>query len=57
MGAQQGFGVVLPNFRRIARAVDERPPPAAYPRFRAATERLHNRAVMEIPEILERIVG
>ncbi len=29
--------------------------PAAYGRFREATERLENRAVFEIPEILERI--
>jgi hypothetical protein len=29
---------------------------AAYARFRAATERLHNRAVFEIPDILESIL-
>jgi 1,2-diacylglycerol 3-beta-galactosyltransferase len=53
---EQGVGVVLPNFRRIARAVDELLEPAAYARFRAATERLHNRAVFEIPDILESIL-
>jgi 1,2-diacylglycerol 3-beta-galactosyltransferase len=53
---EQGVGVVLPNFRRIARAVEEMLEPAAFARFRAATERLHNRAVFEIPDILEAIL-
>jgi 1,2-diacylglycerol 3-beta-galactosyltransferase len=47
---------VLPNFRGIARAVEELLEPAAYENFRSATERLNNRAVFEIPEILERIL-
>ena len=46
---------MLPNFRGIARAVEELLEPAAYQRFRDATARLQNRAVFEIPEILERI--
>jgi 1,2-diacylglycerol 3-beta-galactosyltransferase len=53
---EQGVGVVLPNFRGIARAVEEMLEPAAFARFRAATERLHNRAVFEIPDILEKIL-
>jgi 1,2-diacylglycerol 3-beta-galactosyltransferase len=53
---EQGVGVVLPNFRRIARVVDELLEPATYARFRAATQRLHNRAVFEIPDILESIL-
>lgn len=53
---EQGIGIVLPNFRRIARAMDELLEPAAYAGFRAATERLTNRAVFEIPDILERIL-
>jgi hypothetical protein len=53
---QQGAGIVLPNFRGIRKAVDELLDPPAYARFRAATERMHNRAVFEIPEILERIL-
>lgn len=52
---EQGIGLVLPNFRQIARAVDELLEPTAYARFRAATERLHNRAVFEIPDILEKL--
>jgi 1,2-diacylglycerol 3-beta-galactosyltransferase len=54
---EQGVGVVLPNFRGIARAVEEMLEPAAFARFLAATERLHNRAVFEIPDILEAILG
>jgi 1,2-diacylglycerol 3-beta-galactosyltransferase len=53
---QQEAGIVLPNFRGIRKAVDELLDPPAYARFRAATERMHNRAVFEIPEILERIL-
>jgi hypothetical protein len=52
---EQGVGIVLPNFRGIARAVDELLDPATYARFRTATERIHNRAVFEIPDILEGI--
>lgn len=54
---ENGVGVVLPSFRDVARAVDELLEPAAYGRFRAATMRLHNRAVFEIPDILERILA
>ena len=53
---EQGVGIVLPNFRRIAAAVEELLEPAAYGRFRAAAERQHNRAVFEIPDILEQIL-
>ena len=54
---EQGVGIVLPNFRGVAAAVDQLLEPAQYARFRAATERLDNRAVFEIPDILERIAG
>jgi 1,2-diacylglycerol 3-beta-galactosyltransferase len=50
-------GIVLPNFRGIASAVNTLLEPSAYARFRAATERLENRAVFEIPDILERILA
>ena len=50
---EQGVGLVLPNFRGIREAVGRLLEPATYRRFRAATERLENRAVFEIPEILE----
>jgi hypothetical protein len=53
---EQGVGIVLPDFRGIARAVDELLVPSTYARFRTATERIHNRAVFEIPDILEAIL-
>lgn len=53
---EHGVGIVLPNFRHVARAVAELLDPLAYARFRAATGRLHNRAVFEIPDMLERIL-
>jgi Glycosyltransferase family 28 C-terminal domain len=54
---EQGVGLVVKNFRQIAPAVDQLLEPSAYASFRAATERIENRAVMEIPRILERLVG
>lgn len=54
---EQGVGVVLPNFRGIAKAVDGLLDPDAYARYRAATERQRNRAVFEIPGILEKILA
>jgi UDP-N-acetylglucosamine:LPS N-acetylglucosamine transferase len=53
---EHGVGVVLPNFRGIGRAVEEMLEPLAFARFHAATGRLHNRAVFEIPDILEEIL-
>ena len=54
---EHGLGKVLPNFRGIAAAVNELLEPAAYCKFREATGRLRNRAVFEIPAILEKIAG
>jgi 1,2-diacylglycerol 3-beta-galactosyltransferase len=54
---EQGVGLVLPNFRDIAGAVDRLLDGARYEQFRAATARLNNRAVFEIPEILDRILS
>jgi 1,2-diacylglycerol 3-beta-galactosyltransferase len=50
-------GVVLGNFRGIARAVEEMLQPESFRRYRAATERIQNRAVFEIPVILQRLAG
>jgi hypothetical protein len=55
--AEQGIGIVLPNFRGIRRAVDDLLEPEAYVRYRAATARMQNRAAFEIPDILEKIAG
>jgi UDP-N-acetylglucosamine:LPS N-acetylglucosamine transferase len=53
---EKGVGIALPNFRGIAAAVDRLLEPATYSKYRAATEALDNRAVFEIPGILERIM-
>ena len=53
---EQGVGMVLPNFRGIAAAVEELLEPENYARFREATGRSRNRAVFEIPDILQRIL-
>jgi hypothetical protein len=52
---EQGVGVVLRNLREVGAAVDGLLNPAAYGRFRAATARLENRAVFEIPDVLGQI--
>ena len=54
---EQGVGIVLPNFRGIARAVDDLLEPSTYAHFRHATSQLNNRAVFEIPDILEQIAN
>jgi len=54
---EQGVGMVLPNFRGIAQAVEKLLDGTNYARYRAATERLQNRAVFEIPGILEKILA
>jgi hypothetical protein len=52
---ENGIGLVLKNFRGIAAAVDQLLEPSAFERFQAAARRLENRAVFEIPDVLERI--
>jgi 1,2-diacylglycerol 3-beta-galactosyltransferase len=47
---------VLSGFGNVAQAVSELLEPAAYSRFRGAALRLRNRAVFEIPDILENIL-
>ena len=53
---EKGVGIVLRNFTGIAQAVDGMLDPTAFERYRAATRRIENRAVFEIPEILERVL-
>ena len=53
---EKQVGLVVRNFRRIDQAVDELLLPANYQRFRANAAALNNRAVFEIPDILERIL-
>lgn len=52
---EHGVGLVLPSFARIDTAVAQLV--RELPRYHAATQRLDNRAVFELPAILERIVA
>jgi 1,2-diacylglycerol 3-beta-galactosyltransferase len=53
---EKEVGVALPNFRRIGAAVRELLEPSRLARYRANAAAIHNRAVFEIPEILEQIL-
>src|SRR5215470_6927363 len=53
---EKQVGLVLPNFRRIVPAVDELLCSKNLDRFRENAARLENRAVFEIPDMLERIL-
>jgi UDP-N-acetylglucosamine:LPS N-acetylglucosamine transferase len=52
---EQNVGIVLQNFRGIAAAVDELL--KSLDQYRARAAAIENRAVFEIPEILERILA
>ena len=52
---EKQVGMVLHSFARIEQAVAELIEPATLARYRANAAALHNRAVFEIPDILERI--
>jgi len=54
---EKQVGLVLRNFRQIGAAVEELLEPANYARLRANAAALDNRAVFEIPDILERILN
>jgi len=54
---EQGVGLVLRNFRGIAAAVEELLEPATYARMRANAAAQLNRAVFEIPDMLESILS
>jgi len=54
---ERGVGLVLPNFRGIAGAVSELLQPEKFERCRSAAAGLNNRAVFEIPDILEAILN
>ena len=53
---ERGVGIMLPSFRGIGGAVDALLEPAAYAKYRAAASGIQNRAVFEIPDILEQIL-
>jgi UDP-N-acetylglucosamine:LPS N-acetylglucosamine transferase len=52
----QGVGLVVRSFRHIAKAVEQTLEPAAFSGFRRNVSALRNRAVFEVPEILEDIL-
>jgi 1,2-diacylglycerol 3-beta-galactosyltransferase len=54
---EQGVGMVLPNFRRIDAAVGRMLEPQAFARYRIRAAGYTNRAVFEIPEMLDRILA
>jgi UDP-N-acetylglucosamine:LPS N-acetylglucosamine transferase len=53
---EKGVGMVVANFRHIAEAVDRLLEPKAFAEFRERAGRIRNRAVFEVPEILQRIL-
>ncbi|MGH9563381.1 MAG: hypothetical protein ACRD3S_18155 [Terracidiphilus sp.] len=54
---EKEVGLVLPNFRRVDEAVAKLTEPVALARFRRNAASLNNRAVFEIPDVLERILA
>jgi UDP-N-acetylglucosamine:LPS N-acetylglucosamine transferase len=54
---EKQVGIVLRNFRTIERAVAQLIEPAELERYRANVATIKNRAIFEIPAILERILG
>lgn len=50
-------GIVLPNFRHVEQAVSSLIDPATLARHRSNASKLENRAVFEIPGIIERILA
>ena len=55
--AHNGFGIVLPSFREIDTAVSTMLERERFTRLRAKVEAFDNRAVFEIPEILEALIS
>jgi 1,2-diacylglycerol 3-beta-galactosyltransferase len=53
---EKQVGLVLKNFRKVDRAVAELLDPATFARFRSNAAALGNRAVFEIPDMLEKIL-
>jgi 1,2-diacylglycerol 3-beta-galactosyltransferase len=53
---EHGVGMVVRNFRQIDKSVRELLAPENYHRARLATEAMRNRAIFEIPEMLESLL-
>jgi hypothetical protein len=54
---EKEVGIVLKNFRKIDEAVAQLIQPATLARYRENAAAMHNRAVFEIPEMLEKILN
>jgi hypothetical protein len=54
---EKGVGIVLHNFREIVSGVQQLMRPGKLAEFRCNTQRLHNRAVFEIPEIFAKLLN
>jgi 1,2-diacylglycerol 3-beta-galactosyltransferase len=52
---ERGIGLVAPNFRNVDRVVAELLEPNTFEDFRSHARGIDNRAVFEIPDILEKI--
>ena len=53
---ENGYGIVVPTFKQIAPAVQRLLEPATFDQFRQKTAQYSNRALFEVPEILEQCV-
>ena len=54
---EKGVGLVLPNFRTVERAAADLLQPDHFARYRANAAAINNRAVFEIPDILDRLLA
>ncbi len=54
---EKGYGIVVPSFRKIAPAVERLLDSAIFAEFRGRASQYCNRALMEVPVILERLIG
>jgi UDP-N-acetylglucosamine:LPS N-acetylglucosamine transferase len=54
---EQRVGLVLPNFRQVGTAVEELLEPSTLETYRARVSAIRNRAIFEIPEMLEQILA
>jgi 1,2-diacylglycerol 3-beta-galactosyltransferase len=54
---EKQVGLVVPSFSQIGGTLEAFLAPEAFSRFRANAAAIHNRAVFEIPEILEKLLG
>jgi hypothetical protein len=53
---EKGYGIVVPSFKRVAPAVQRLLEPATFDEFRRNANRYCNRALLEVPVILEKCV-